>query len=63
MNNWKTSVPAILASVTILANQYFALALPVEVIVALGIGIVGLFAKDYDTTGAGDSARKADQFD
>lgn len=56
--NWKTSLTAVIAGVVILVNKYWELGLPVEVITAVGIGLVGLFAKDCDTTGAGDNARK-----
>lgn len=58
MTNWKTTLSAVIGGLVILANKYFDLGLPQDVVIAIVIGIVALVSKDYDTTGTGDNARK-----
>lgn len=47
--NWKTTLAGVLGGAVILINKYSGLDLPLEVVVALVIGVVALVAGDYDT--------------
>ncbi len=58
MTNWKTTLSAVVGGLVILANKYFELGLPQDVVIAVVIGVVALFMKDYDTTGTGTNATK-----
>jgi hypothetical protein len=58
MTNWKTTLSAVLGGVVILVNKYWDLGLPPDVVIAVVIGVVALFMKDYDTTGNGKESTK-----
>ena len=58
MTNWKTTLSAVLGGVVILVNKYWDLGLPQDVVIAVVIGVVALFMKDYDTTGNGKESTK-----
>jgi hypothetical protein len=58
MVNWKTTLSGVIGGVVILVNKYFDLGLPQDVVIAVVIGVVALFMKDYDTTGNGREAAK-----
>ena len=58
MVNWKTTLSGVVGGLVILANKYFDLGLPQDVVIAVVIGVVALLMKDYDTTGNGREATK-----
>lgn len=63
MNNWKTTLAAVIGGVVVLLNKYLIPAigvepLPSDVLIVIVLGVVSLFMKDHDTTGAGINAEK-----
>ena len=51
MNNWKTTLTALVGGCVILANKYLHLDLPSEVVITVVIAALALVTKDYDVTG------------
>lgn len=58
MKNWETSLAGVVGGIVIIANKYWDLGLPAEVVISIVIGAVALLAKDKSTTGIGKDATK-----
>lgn len=51
VNNWKTTVTAILGALAVVLKTLLGIEIPTEAILTVTVFFIGLFAKDYNVTG------------
>lgn len=50
-SNWKTTVTGVVTAAAVLIKSIFNIEIPTEAIIAVGVFLIGIFAKDNNVTG------------